>query len=454
MDNLGKEILKLTNENPDMARALDLPDKPQKQVKKAAFVCLADIEPESVQWLWRPYIPKGKITLLEGDPAAGKTFIALAIATAVSTGAPFPDSNTGRPWERRAPGTVIYLTAEDGIGDTLRPRLDAMGANVANVYAMTGTTDGEREDSFSFSDLALLEGLAVTLQPQLIVVDPLQAFLGAGVDMHRANETRPILSKLAALAEHNGCAILLLRHLSKGGTTKAIYRGMGSIDFTAAARSVLLAGCDPQDQTIRALAHIKSSLAPTGRTQGYKLADGFFWTGISEMTAGAMFGSEIATGERESKLDDAADWLRAQLNDGPQEKRDLEESAEIKGFSKRTLRRAAEELSIKSYKRPGEKNGPYVWELPGNNFQSGVDQSHESVQTPTMANPSTREKTKNGAGSTGWPNKNDGQPVDGSNGAENDEYDILLQFDTYISHPEEENNVINPFANYVNNRNY
>ena len=388
------------------------PEQEETQKKEIHFVCMANVEPEEVCFLWEPYIPLRKITLMEGDPAAGKTWLALAIASAVSTGAPFPDPNHGRCIYHREPANVIYLSAEDGVADTLRPRLDMMEANVENIYTVIGTCEQGEEGLFSFSDIGLLDGLAASLRPALIVIDPLQAYLGAGVDMHRANETRPVLAKLAALAERHKCAVLVLRHLSKAVATKNIYRGMGSIDFTAAARSVLLAGCDPQDAKRRAIVQIKSSLAPTGAAQGYELKDGFYWMGISELTANQILGSEKET-EKTDKLQEAKDFLTDILKDGPVRKRDIEELA--KGISNVTLRRASNELGIKSYKKPGAKHGYYLWEFPGNNFQPQVAHDEQAVNTSlgyTMINPTTREKASNDAASTGCSRKNDDQPVE------------------------------------------
>ncbi len=353
----------------------------EQEPRRLRYVRMSAVDPEDVFWLWEPYIPAGKITLLEGDPGCGKTWVALAIASAVSTGAAFPDPENGRCVYRRAPANVIYLSAEDGPADTLRPRLDTVKADVSRVYVVTGTQDENGENTFSFEDLALLDGLADNLRPALVVVDPLQAYLGASVDMHRANETRPVLARLAALAERHKCAVLCIRHLSKASTTKSIYRGMGSIDFTAAARSVLLAGTDPQDPTSRAVVHIKSSLAEAGQAQGYELQNGFYWTGISELTAAAILGSEAVKNER-NVLDEVTDWLESVLMKGPQEKKYIEEMAAGGGIKARTLRRAFEKLQVISYKKPGEKNGPYIWELPGDNYQNGVDQVGQAVEFP------------------------------------------------------------------------
>jgi RecA-family ATPase len=212
--------------------------------RRPEVVCLADVEPEDVDWLWQPYIPKGKLTILEGDPGAGKTWLALQLAAIITKGDPFPDAADGCLRARRAPGTVVYLSAEDGLADTLRPRLDSAGADPSKVYALTGWTSidpktGESTcGNVTLQDIDMLRQTMRTYNTSLVVVDPLQAYLGSDIDMHRANAVRPVLAGLANLAEEFKTAVLLIRHLGKSQQDRSIYRGLGSIDFVAAARSV------------------------------------------------------------------------------------------------------------------------------------------------------------------------------------------------------------------------
>lgn len=367
--------------------------EPPQRIIRA--VCMADVEPEEVQWLWYPYIPLGKLTLLEGDPAAGKTFIALAISGAVSNGSPLPNNLNGREIGWKEPANVIYMSAEDGISDTLRPRLDMLGANVKNIYAITGVVEDEKEGAFSFDNLLVLDVYANKVKPKLIVCDPLQAFLGAKMDMHRANETRPVLSRLMALAERHRCAVICLRHLNKSAGGKGLYRGMGSIDFTAAARSVLLAGNDPKNIEVRAIVQTKSSLAPVGANQGYALevGKGFSWTGISDLTATEILNGEGGK-EKGGKLEDAIEWLKEELESGPKEVKTVEELAKIDGISAITLRRASEKLEVEKYRKTGEKNPPWLWELPHTQYEQveQVDDLFSNINASTCCSTSYHEQ--------------------------------------------------------------
>lgn len=333
---------------------------------RAITVRLSEIQPTKVSWLWKPYIPLGKLTLVEGDPGEGKTWLCLAIAAAVTTGGRLPHPLTGRPLDAREPAAVIYLTAEDGLGDTLRPRLDAVKAEVSRVYAITGVDAGDGKPMpWTFDQSLELEAEILKTGAKLVVIDPLQAFLGARVDFHRANETRPKMAALASLAERTGCAVICIRHLSKA-TGKTLYRGMGSIDFTAAARSVLLVGQDQGESGRRALIQIKSSLAPTGPAQGFELTleGGFRWTGFSTLTAEDVVGHPPARHER-STLQDAVEWLRDFLVDGPKEFPAIDKAARRQDIKPRTLRRAKEQLMETGELRQSKKafKGPWTWEL-------------------------------------------------------------------------------------------
>ncbi|MBT9140977.1 MAG: hypothetical protein DDT30_01563 [Dehalococcoidia bacterium] len=353
------------------------PGADQNSQADVALRCLADVQAELVSWLWFPYIPLGKLTLLEGDPGIGKSWVSLAVATGVSLGQGLPGA------ESQEPQAVVLASAEDGLGDTIRPRLDAMGANVANIHAIDGTL------TFDDGGLLMLENFIQMRHPALVILDPLVAYLGATVDLHRANETRAVMAKLADIAEKYRCAILAIRHLTKGGALKPIYRGLGSIDLTAACRSVLLAGSDSNDSQKRGIVQIKSNLAPMGKAIGFELREGvFYWTGESSLTWQRILSAEDSEGK--SALENAIEFLKDELADGVLPAKDMCGNAEAIGISKRTLDRAKAQLGVTS-RRQG---GVWVWELtdqgcqdipPGGEKQSYGDQGCQDCQVGDLA---------------------------------------------------------------------
>ena len=199
--------------------------------KELKIISLSEIKTEEVKWLWYPYIPFGKVTIVQGDPGEGKTTFVLSVIAALTRGEALPECETGLPQMN-----VIYQTAEDGLADTIKPRLEAVGADCSRVQ-----TIDDSKSMLTLTDQRLEEAIYST-DAGLLVLDPLQAYLGSGVDMHRANEIRPIMKKLSAVAERTGCAVVLIGHMNKASGMKSGYRGLGSIDFTAAARSILVVG--------------------------------------------------------------------------------------------------------------------------------------------------------------------------------------------------------------------
>jgi putative DNA primase/helicase len=321
-----EELLNLALETPIWRSASPAADK--------LAVCLADVAPQSVDWLWKPYLPLGKLALIEGDPGLGKSWLTCAIATAVSRGFGLPGLAVAEP------RNVLLMSAEDGLADTIRPRLDSMGADAKKIFAIN--------DPLTFDEAGLIriEAALATYRPTLVIIDPLVAFIGARVDIHRANETRTVMAKLAGLAERYACAIVGVRHLRKSSSDRAIYRGAGSIDFTAACRSVLLVGADPNDKTRRAVVHIKSNLAAIGESIGFDIDEhGFAWTGISDLTADDVL-SPASNSQEASALDEAKEFLREMLATGPQLVSEIQKEAKSAGVNLRTLRRARESLAV------------------------------------------------------------------------------------------------------------
>ena len=224
------------------------------------LISMSEINAEEVQWLWYPYIPLGKLTIIQGDPGEGKTSFILAVIAALTRGDPLPECE-----QAAEPMNVIYQTAEDGLADTIKPRLESAGADCTRVLVID-----ESKRELTLCDARLEEAIRRTAA-KLIVLDPLQAYLGSNVDMHRANEVRPVLKRLSLMAERTQCAVILIGHMNKAQGLKSGYRGLGSIDFRASARSVLIVGRLKSGDTLRIVAQDKNSLAPEGSSIAFEL---------------------------------------------------------------------------------------------------------------------------------------------------------------------------------------
>ena len=303
------------------------------------LIRMDEVEATEIDWLWYPYIPFGKITVIQGDPGDGKTTTVLAIAAAVTTGSALPESKAAAE-----PMSVIFQTAEDGLEDTVKPRLIQSGADCGRVIVID-----ESEKELSLSDFRIEQAIDQTAA-KLFILDPLQAYLGADVDMLRANEIRPILKRISAIAEKTGCAIVVIGHFNKGAS-KSQYRGLGSIDIQAAARSVLTVGRIKGKPYTRAIVQGKNNLAPEGQAIGFELdpAAGFRWIGtlpitIDELLSGVMPG-------KDSTYDRAVDFLKDELAGCEKTASYLYGKAAEEAISERTLRSAKQALGIKAVKR-------------------------------------------------------------------------------------------------------
>lgn len=338
------------------------------------LVRASEVAPEAATWVWHPYIPRGAVTLLGGDPGIGKTWVALAIARAVSTGGPWPTPNGVEklPKDRAVaePATVLYASAEDDIAKTLRPRLEKLDADLTRIVFLPGKRverpEGDADEAPVYIPDGALEAAIAQVRPALVILDPIQAFLGPGIEMNRAEQVRPLLAHLARLAERYDCAFLLVGHLTKSSRDRAIYRALGSVDFAGAVRSMLLCGVDPNNKERRAVAHVKSNLAKEGPVLGYSIEDDgatgvFLWLGASDLTAAQMLAPDPDP-EEETALRQAMDYLEAALADGPVPSREIMKDAKAQGISERTLYRAKERLGIRARKQPG-KGGGWEWEL-------------------------------------------------------------------------------------------
>ena len=319
----------IPNRNYFKSIVLKEPSKPET----VKIIRMSGVELTPVEWLWKPYLPFGKLSVLQGNPGEGKTYFAMHLAAACTNGKLLPNM------ERMEPFNVIYQTAEDGLGDTVKPRLIEAGADLDRVLVID-----DSEVQLTLSD-ERIEKAIVENNARLVIIDPIQAYLGADVDMNRANEVRPIFMRLGQVAQRTGCAILLIGHLNKAAGMQSLQRGLGSIDIAAAVRSVMFIGKLKHDPTMRILTHEKSSLAPPGASLAFSLGDegGFRWVGEYDITADEML-SGIEP-QRETKTQQAKDLICTLLAGGKQVlSEDIDKAALERGIPGRTVRDAKREL--------------------------------------------------------------------------------------------------------------
>ena len=320
----------LCDENADRKKVIQETVTMKMQEKEALvpMLCYKDIEQTSVEWLWFPYIPVGKLTSIQGNPGEGKTYFAMMLTAACTNRKLFPNMEDIEPFN------VIYQTAEDGMGDTIKPRLVEAGADLSRVMVID-----DSEEVLTLSDDRIEKAVRQN-HVRLVIIDPVQAFIGADVDMNRANEVRPVFRKLGMIAEKTSCAIVLIGHLNKSSGTQSTYRGLGSIDIMAAVRSLIFIGKVRKDPTTRVLIHEKSSLAPPGETMAFKLGDeeGFRWVGAYEISADELLDGKEGKAT-ETKLERGAKLIQELLVDKNEISiRELDDKAKEQGISGRTMR--------------------------------------------------------------------------------------------------------------------
>ena len=318
-----------------------------EQKIKLKMIRMSEVQSQEIEWLWYPFIPYGKLTIIQGDPGDGKTTMVLNLAAKLSKGEALDEN-----MKVTEPVNVIYQTAEDGLADTVKPRLGLAGADCERIIVID-----ESDKSLSMVD-ERLEQAIVRTGARLLILDPIQAYLGGGMDMNRANEARDMTKKLGALAEKTKCAIILIGHMNKASGNKAAYRGMGSIDFFAVARSVLLVGRVEGESNTRAVVQIKNNLAAFGHPKAFALSeDGFKWLGDYEITVDEVLGGITP---KANKMEQAKQMLRelAETQSAVLSNEIFDRANEL-GISKRTLENAKKELGVQTRKI----NNAWYWEL-------------------------------------------------------------------------------------------
>lgn len=321
----------------------------EKAEKKAVpMIRMSEVQQTEVDWLWYPYIPFGKLTIIQGNPGEGKTFFAMQLAAACTNRKFLPQME---PFE---PFNMIFQTAEDGLGDTVKPRLLSAEANLERVLVID-----DADNPLTLAD-ERIENAIRENNARLVIIDPLQAFLGANVDMNRANEVRPIFRRLAEVAQSTSCAIVMIGHLNKASGSQSTYRGLGSIDITAVVRSLLFIGKVRSDPTTRVIVHEKSSLAPPGQSLAFSLGNekGFRWIGAYDISAEDL----LAGGEgskTELKQEQAVKLIEEFLSEGRKVSiAEINKEATERGISERTVRLARNSMGDKI---ASERQGKDWW---------------------------------------------------------------------------------------------
>jgi hypothetical protein len=335
------------------------------------LVLASDVAPEAVEALWPGRFFLKKINLLAGLPGLGKTTITLDIIARTTVGAEWPDGSGKAP-----KGDVVLMTTEDDIADTIRPRLEVMGADLTKVHVVRGVREEGRVKLFSLArHLGLLDATLERIGKSVrcVVLDPITGYFG-GTDTHKTADVREVLAMIKPIAENRHAAFIAITHPNKSSNSAAAYRITGSLAFTAGARTVWLVGRDDKNPENLILAQLKNNLGPDPGALAYQVVGlnhaatksmvaAIKWLGFTEAHIESLLdGSSSRRRGVEERTEITAEWLREVLAEGPVEVTRVNELARDKGFSDRALRRAREVLKVTT--KPGRKGGPWVWSLP------------------------------------------------------------------------------------------
>jgi len=335
--------------------------------KYSSLTLLSTVEIQSIKWIWKGRIACGKVTIIDGDPGNAKSMLTLDIAARVSSGRAFPD---GEALNENMP--VILLSAEDGLADTICPRLAAASANTAIIYAMSDRPGQNGPEPITFPrDLSYVEREIKRVRARLVVIDPLMAFLSNDVDSHRDQDVRRVMRGLTTMAERTEAAILIVRHLNKTHSGNPIYRGGGSIGIIGAARLGFAVGKHPTDENSRVLAPTKSNIGLSSDSLIYKVVPcgpsaRIEWCGATDLSAEEV----LSERQRTRKLVSAESWLVDFIADKEVLANEVLEMGQKAGFSERTLIRAKKKVGIVSIKG----STGWVWKCvePAQGSQSSV----------------------------------------------------------------------------------
>lgn len=360
---------------------------------------LSKVKPERVQWLWPGRLPAGKLVVVDGDPSVGKSTLTLDIAARVSTGAPWPGGGHDRP----PVGDVLLLSAEDGISDTIAPRLIAAGADLEHVHAMTDVRLVDDDGKVTQvppslpRDIPVIEDFVAHKDVRLVVVDVLFAYLNSKVDSHRDQDVRGVLHRLADMADRTGATVLLLRHLNKASGGHALYRGGGSIGIIGAARAAFIVARDPDDEQRRIFAISKSNLAMEPPALAYRLVDcpdygcaRVEWEDQpTEHRAADLLGGPSGSDD-DGTQGEAVRWLVDYLTDngGQAPAGELIKAAAKDGLPKHKVQRARKAAGVES-RKDGFGAG-WVWSLESDGAPEGDTKMTKvtALREPSSSSPS------------------------------------------------------------------
>lgn len=323
-------------------------------VDQPTFVTLSSVKARKVRWLWKPYIPFGMITILEGDPGLGKSFLSMHLASEISRGGNLPDGS------KLDKGNVLYISAEDDPSYTTRPRIDAMGGNPKLIRVLNGRL------AFDDAGLKVLRAELDEYEPELIIIDPWVSFIPPDTRVKESNAIRALIDKIESVAKDYDCAVVLIRHLTKMKHDNALYQGGGTVDMIAAARSAIRIGQHPEIQDHRVMAHLKHNVGPKGSSWVYMMQvpseDGgvprLEFIGEEDITVNEL---NAAVGNTNTRPKDAAEeFLKRELRDGPRNAKEMHALAEKAGISERTLARARTQLNVQAV----QKRKHWIWSLP------------------------------------------------------------------------------------------
>lgn len=315
--------------------------------KLAKIIPFSDVQEEDVEFLWEPYIPKGKIVAIIGDPGVSKTTLALKIACMISNGENIPFSNNSIE-----KGKVIFENLEDGKEDTIKPRIIKMKGNCNNIFY------NSKKYKLQLTDTDRITKIVKDNKPVLFILDPIQSFIGAKTDTNKVNDIRTIFDPIIKIAHKGKCTFLIVMHLNKSSEKKALYKALGSIDFMGVSRSVLYVAQHPQNPGVLLLENIKNNLAPKGDTLSYKITseNGIeFLENLGNISIDDLYNNSPQNFSELKGKELAQKFILAELTYGEISSKILKEKAKIIGISSATFDRAKKDLPIDTYFKDEEK---------------------------------------------------------------------------------------------------